>query len=49
MYNLHTAGIMKTVPSVYTILMKNNYLSLNTQVAEGTVFRKYMEVVNKYK
>ena len=32
---------MKTVPSVYTLLMVTIYLSHSTQVAEGIVFRKY--------
>ena len=33
-----TAGFIKTVPSVYTLLINTIYLS---QVAEGTVFRKH--------
>ena len=32
---------MEKVASVYTLLMKNIYLSLSTQVDEGTVFRKH--------
>ena len=35
-----SAGCMKTVLSVYTLLMSTIYLSLSTQVAEGTVSRK---------
>ena len=41
----YTAGVMKMVPSVCTLLINIIYLSLSTQVAdgaEGTVFRKYM-------
>ena len=34
-------GFMKMVPSVYTLLINTVYLSLNTQVAEGTLFRKH--------
>ena len=34
-----TNGVMKTVPSVYTI--KSNYFSRSTKVAGGTVFRKH--------
>ena len=41
-YTVHTAGAMKTVPSVYTLLMKTICLSHSTQVAERTVFRKHM-------
>ena len=45
-----TAGFMKTVPLVYTILINTFYLSQSRQVAEGaegaegaeeTVFRKH--------
>ena len=36
-----TFGVIKTVPSVYTLLMDTIYLSHSTQVAEGTVFRKH--------
>ena len=36
---------MKKVPSVYTHLMETIYLSMSTQVAEGTAFRK-LPVVN---
>ena len=32
-----TAGFMKTVHSLYTLLMNTIYLSLSTQVAEETV------------
>ena len=39
-YTVHTAGAMKTVPSVYTLLMKTICLSHSTQVAERTVFRE---------
>ena len=35
-------GVMKTVPSVYTVLINNIYLSRSTQVAGGTVFRAHM-------
>ena len=33
--------IMKTVPSVYTLLINTIFLSQSTQGAEGTVFRKH--------
>ena len=36
-----TAGYMKTVPSVYTLLINTIYLSLSIQVAEWTLFRKH--------
>ena len=36
-----TAGFIKKVPSVYTLLMNTIYQSHSTQVAEGTVFRKH--------
>ena len=39
LYNI--AGFMKTVPSMYTLLVNNIYLFLSKQVAEGTVFRKH--------
>ena len=35
-----TAGFMKTVSSVYNLLMSSVYPSLSTQVAEETIFRK---------
>ena len=39
---MHTAGIMKTVPSVYyTPLINTIYLLHSSQVAGETVFRKY--------
>ena len=41
----YTADFMKKVPSVYTHLMETIYLSMSTQVAEGTAFRK-LPVVN---
>ena len=37
---LHTPGLMKTIPSVYTLLMNGIYLSLSTQVADGTISTK---------
>ena len=37
---LSIGGIMKTVPSVYTILINSFYLSLSC-IAEKTVFRKH--------
>ena len=37
----YTAGFMKTVPAVYTLIMYTIYLSLCSQVAEGTSFRKH--------
>ena len=37
----NTAGFMNTVPPVYTLLMITIYLSLSTQVAEETVFKKH--------
>ena len=37
---------MKAVPSEFTLLMKTISLSLNTQVAEGTIFRKHTVIVN---
>ena len=36
----YTTGFMNTVRSVYTLLVNTIYLSLSTQVAEGTVFSK---------
>ena len=36
---LNTALFIKTVPSMHTLLMDTIYISLSTQVAEGTVFR----------
>ena len=36
-----TASFMKTVPSMYTLLMKTIYLFRSTQVADVTVFRKH--------
>ena len=36
------AGFMKTVLSEFTLLKKTIYLSLSAQVAEGTLFRKYI-------
>ena len=35
-----TAGSIKTVPSVYTLLMKTIYLPHSTHVTDGTFFRK---------
>ena len=32
---------MKTVPTIYNLLLNTIYLSQSTQVAEGTVFRKH--------
>ena len=43
MYNVY--GFM-TFPSVYTFLIKTIYLSLKTQIADVTVFRK--DAVSKY-
>ena len=45
-----TTGFLKTVPSVYTLLMNTIYLfQHSTQVAEGTVFRKHtVYLVNFY-
>ena len=37
--HIHTAGFMKTVPSVYTLSRNTIYLSLNTKVDERTVFK----------
>ena len=37
---LYTAGFVKTVPDVYTLLMNTIYLSRCTQIAYGTDFRK---------
>ena len=37
-YKLGTAGFIKTVPSVYTLLTNTIYLSMSTQVAEVTGF-----------
>ena len=37
----NTAGFMKTIQSVYTLLMNTIYLSHGTQIAEGTLFRKH--------
>ena len=34
-------GFMKTVPSVFILLMDHIHLLNSTQVAEGTVFRKH--------
>ena len=40
---------MKTAPSAYTLVMNTIYLSLRTQVAEGTVFMKHVVFYrNKY-
>ena len=39
-YIVLTAGYLKMVPSVFTILMNTIYLSLSPRVAEGTAFRK---------
>ena len=36
----NTAGFMKTVPSVCTLLLNTIYLPVHGQVAEGTVCRK---------
>ena len=48
-FNLHTtyiqgttAGVMKTVRSVYTILINTIHLPHSTQVAGGTIFKKYV-------
>ena len=41
---LNTAGVMKTVPSVYTLLIKTIYQSYRTQVGVGTVFRNHSVV-----
>ena len=38
-----TSGFMKTVPSVYSLIMNTFYQSHSTQVAEETVFRKQTE------
>ena len=43
-----TSGFMKTVPSVYTLLMNTIYPSQSSQVAEGTVFRKHMVLFSDY-
>ena len=37
-YAYDTAGVMKTVPFVFTLLIGTIYLSHTTQVAGGTVF-----------
>ena len=41
--SLHTAGVMKTVPLVYTVFIKTIYLSHSTQVPEETVFSKHLD------
>ena len=38
---IYTAGFMKPVPSLNTLLMNTIYLSHSKQVAEGTVSRKH--------
>ena len=35
-------NFMKGIPWVYTLVVNTIYLSLSTQVTEGTVFRKHM-------
>ena len=37
---IHTAGVMKMVPLVYTLAINTIYLSHCTQVASGTLFQK---------
>ena len=44
-FNFHTAGDMKTIPSVYTLLGNTIYPSHSTKVAVGTVFRKHTRIV----
>ena len=44
MHFSHTAGYMKTVPSVYVPSLNEHYLSFpqySIQATEGTVFRKH--------
>ena len=42
----YTECVIKTVPSVYTILINTISLSNGAQVAEGTVFRKHTVLNN---
>jgi len=44
-----TAGFMKTVPSVYTLLMNTIFLSYSTHVAERTVFWKHTVLLQTWK
>ena len=43
---LNTTGVMKTVPSVYTLLVNTIYLCHSRQVTEGTFFRKHKVYMN---
>ena len=41
LHHLHTAGLMKTAPLVYTPLLSTICLSHSTEVADETVFKKH--------